>query len=167
MSRPDWKREVKSLVDIRRDEIGQTFLMFAYNFLIIASHTIVKSIRSALFIHQVGADKLPYVYIGIALIAGVVMQGYARLAQATRRSRLIIGSNLFFISNILIFWWLFHYEWSRLSYGLYIWAGIFSAVSVSQFWLMANDIFNPRQAKRLFGFILSGHYFNSRLLSDI
>jgi len=156
MKKPDWKHRLKSLVDIKRDEVSQTFLMFAYNFLIIASHTIVKSIRDASFIHDVGVDKLPYVYIGIALIAGLVMQAYGRLAQRTKRNHLIIGSNLFFITNILVFWWLFRYKWLWLGYGLYIWAGIFSAISVAQFWLIANNIFNPRQAKRLFGFILSG-----------
>lgn len=130
--------------------------MFAYNFLIIASYTIVKSVRDALFIHRVGASKLPYVYIGVALIAGIVVQGYDRLAQRTKRSHFIIGSNLFFTLNILVFWWLFHYEWLWLSYGFYIWGDIFIAISLAQFWLTANDVFDPRQAKRLFGFILSG-----------
>jgi AAA family ATP:ADP antiporter len=69
---------------------------------------------------------------------------------------MIIGSNLFFMSNILVFWWLFRYDWGWLSYTLYIWAGIFSAISASQFSLIANDIFNPRQAKRLLGPIFSG-----------
>lgn len=157
MSQLGWKYKLKSLVDIRQEEFRQTSLMFAYNFLIIASHIIIKSLRDALFLDQLGADKLPYVYIGIALIAGVVMQGYARLSQAVRRKRLIVGINIFFILNIAAFWWLFrHYEWGWLSYALYIWAGIFSAVSVSQFWLIANDVFDPRQAKRLFGLILSG-----------
>ena len=156
MSQLGWKHKINSLVDIRRDEIGLTSLMFAYYFLIIASHTILITIRDALFIGEVGAGKLPYVYIGIALVAGIVMQGYARLAQATNRSRLIIAINLFFISNVLVFWRLFRYELPWLSYMLYIWAGIFSAISITQFWLIANDAFNPRQAKRLFGFVLSG-----------
>ena len=149
MDRARWKYKVRSLVDIKRDEIRQTFLMFAYNFLIIASYTIVKSVRDALFIHRVGAGKLPYVYIGIALIAGIVVQGYDRLAQRTKRSHFIIGSNLFFTLNILVFWWLFHYEWLWLSYGFYIWGDIFIAISVAQFWLTANSVFDLRQAKRL------------------
>lgn len=156
MSQLSWKHKAKSLVPIKRDEINQVALLFAYYFLIIASHIIVKSIRDALFIHRVGASKLPYVYIGIALIAGIVVQGYSRLARLTTRNRMIIGSNLFFVSNILVFWWLFRYDWGWLSYALYIWAGIFSAISTSQFSLIANDIFNPRQAKRLLGYILSG-----------
>ena len=145
MKPPNWKRRLSSFAGIRRDEGSQTFLMFAYNFLIIASHTIVITIRDALFIGEVGADKLPYVYIGIALVAGIVMQGYARLAQATRRSRLIIGINLFFISNVLIFWWLFHYEWLWLSYVLYIWAGIFKSKAI---YVTARSCFFNRSLPR-------------------
>jgi ATP/ADP translocase len=130
--------------------------MFAYNFLIIASYTIIKSIRDALFIHRVGAHMLPYVYIGIALVAGIVVRGYERLAQGTKRSHLVVGSNLFFISNVLVFWWLFRYEWTGLSYGFYIWGDIFIAVSMAQFGLTVTEIFDPRQAKRLLGPILSG-----------
>ena len=150
------KTKLKALVDIKGDEAGQTFFMFAYYFLVIASHTIVKAIRDALFLDTIGAEQLPYVYIGIALIAGFVMPFYARVARITGRRRLMIGSNVFFVANILVFWWLFSYKWAWLSYMLYIWASIFSAVSTVQFWLVANDIFNPRQAKRLFGVIVSG-----------
>jgi len=156
MSQLSLKYKFKSLIDIKREEFGQTFLMFVYNFLIFGSHTIIKSIQKASFIHGAGAAKLPYVYIGIAVVAGFVMQGYARLAQTTRRSRSIIGINLFFITNIIAFWWLFRYEWRGMSYALYIWAGIFSAVSIAQFWLIVNEIFTIRQAKRLLGFVLSG-----------
>lgn len=157
MSQPGWKYKVKSLVDIRQDEFRQTSLMFAYNFLIFGAHTIVKTIQKALFLNQVGADKLPYVYIGIALAAGVVMQGYKGFAQTARRGRSIVVINLFFISNIAVFWWLFYqYEQPWLSYIFYIWAGVFSAISIAQFWLIVNEIFSIRQAKRLLGFILSG-----------
>lgn len=156
MNRRNWSHIIKLLVDIRREEISQTSLMFAYNFLVIASYTIVKSIRDALFINQVGASKLPYVYIGIALIAGIMVQGYNLIDKRINRKFLIIGSNLFFTINIVAFWWLFRYKWSWLSYGIYIWGDIFIGISIAQFWLIANDLFNSRQAKRLFGFILSG-----------
>ena len=145
------------MVDIRQDEFRQTSLMFAYNFLIYGAHTIVKTIQKSQFIHQAGADKLPYVYIGIALVAGMAMQGYRGLSRTARRDRSIIGINLFFISNIVIFWWLLRqYEQLWLSYVFYIWAGVFSAISIAQLWLVVNEIFSIRQAKRLLGLILTG-----------
>ncbi|MFB3041605.1 MAG: Npt1/Npt2 family nucleotide transporter [Candidatus Poribacteria bacterium] len=168
MNRLVWIKKLRFLVDIRPEEISQTVLMFAYFFLVIASHTIVKSTRDALFINKYGAEQLPYVYIGIAIVAGMFMPIYSRLAQATERGVLIIGSNIFFVVNILAFWWLFHtYDWDWLSYGLYIWASIFSAVSTTQFWLAANVTFNPRQARRLFGFIISGGTLGGILAGSI
>ncbi|MFC1717812.1 Npt1/Npt2 family nucleotide transporter [Candidatus Poribacteria bacterium] len=157
MSQLGWKHRVKSLVDIRQDEFRQTLLMFAYNFLIFGAHTIVKTVQKALFLNQAGADKLPYVYIGIALVAGGVMQVYRGFAKSTRRNRSIVWINLFFVSNMMVFWWLFgQYEQPWLSYVLYIWAGVFSAISIAQFWLIVSDVFSIRQAKRLLGIILSG-----------
>lgn len=145
------------MVDIRQDEYRQTLLIFTYNFLIFGAHTIIKSVQKAMFLNQAGADKLPYVYIGIALAAGLVMQVYRAFAKTTKQSRSIIGINLFFISNIIVFWWLLNrYDQPWLSYVLYIWAGVFSAISIAQFWLMVNGILSIRQAKRLLGVILSG-----------
>ena len=71
MNRSVWIKKLKFLVDIRPEEISQTVLMFAYFFLVIASHTIIKSTRDALFINKYGAEQLPYVYIGIAIVAPV------------------------------------------------------------------------------------------------
>src|SRR5262245_36565882 len=39
---------------------------------------------------------------------------------------------------------------------LYIWSSIFGLVLVAEFWLLANDLFNAREAKRLFPLIGAG-----------
>ncbi len=41
-------------------------------------------------------------------------------------------------------------------YFFYVWVAIHAVLSASQFWVLANLVFNPREAKRLFGFIGSG-----------
>jgi AAA family ATP:ADP antiporter len=41
-------------------------------------------------------------------------------------------------------------------YFFYVWVAIYALLSASQFWVMANLVFNIREAKRLFGFIGSG-----------
>ena len=47
-----------------------------------------------------------------------------------------------------------HVKWS--SWGLYFWAGVFGLVLVAEFWLLANDLFAAREAKRLFPIIGGG-----------
>ena len=39
---------------------------------------------------------------------------------------------------------------------LYIWKDVIDAITIIQFWLLANEVFDPRQAKRLFGLLGAG-----------
>ncbi|GAK98417.1 hypothetical protein JCM19314_2448 [Nonlabens ulvanivorans] len=43
-----------------------------------------------------------------------------------------------------------------LVYAFYLFVGIYALLVTSQFWVLANVIFNIREAKRLFGFIGAG-----------
>jgi len=43
-----------------------------------------------------------------------------------------------------------------LVYVFYIWVSLFGIITTSQFWLLANHIFNTREAKRIFPFIGAG-----------
>ena len=40
--------------------------------------------------------------------------------------------------------------------AFYVWGALLGILLISQFWTLANDIYDPRQAKRLFGFIGGG-----------
>ena len=43
-----------------------------------------------------------------------------------------------------------------MSVAFYFFGLILGILLISQFWTLANDIYDPRQAKRLFGFIGGG-----------
>ena len=43
-----------------------------------------------------------------------------------------------------------------VSVAFYVWGALLGILLISQFWTLANDIYDPRQAKRLFGFIGGG-----------
>ena len=47
-----------------------------------------------------------------------------------------------------------NWRWTTLLYWL--WANVFVVVLTTQFWFLVNDRFDPRQAKRLVGFLGSG-----------
>jgi AAA family ATP:ADP antiporter len=59
---------------------------------------------------------------------------------------------------LVIFWFLLQTgdQAGWLPYALYIWVALFSVLTGNQFWLLANDIYDAREAKRLFGFIGAG-----------
>ncbi len=142
--------------DIRKGEGEKTLLMFLYFFLTIAVLYVLKPVRSALFLEELGSQNLRYVYLGEGIFLLFVTWAYVQLAKILPRKIFFMGVLGVFISNLLIFWWLFHIRMPYLSAFFYIWVACFSITSVTQFWTLANDIFNPQEAKRLFGLIISG-----------
>jgi AAA family ATP:ADP antiporter len=52
-------------------------------------------------------------------------------------------------------------RWVAVLY--YLWLGMAFAIAVSQFWTHANQIFDPRQARRLFAFIGAGGLLGAML----
>ena len=60
---------------------------------------------------------------------------------------------------MLAFWTLFRTRptWADwVSVGFFVWGNLLGVLVISQFWTLANGIYDPRQAKRLFGFIGGG-----------
>src|SRR6185503_2141887 len=57
---------------------------------------------------------------------------------------------------LVVFWLLFKTGENWVSVAFYLLGLILGTLLISQFWTLANDIYNPRQAKRLFGFIGGG-----------
>ena len=142
--------------NVREHEAVTTLSMFFYFFLITASAYIIKPVKISLFLDWLSFENLPFAYLLTALLIGFVVTLNSKLLHTMDRKLYISLSLIFFIANLLVFWWLFRFEWAWLSLAFWFWADIFIATSVTQFWLLVNDIYNPRQAKRLVGFLVSG-----------
>lgn len=158
---------------IRDGEIYISFLMQLYIFMIITVLLIVKPTVNALFLSQLGASQLPYGYLLVAVVAVITSYFYNK---AIRRFLLLnvtiislIFFSLFFISLSLIL------QYGTLSgsllYVYYLGVSLFAVVATSQFWILANMVFNTREGKRLFGFIgagaIAGGIFGGYLTSII
>lgn len=143
-------------VDVRPEETLTSVLMFLYFFLITSPAYIIKPVRVSLFLGWLTAEKLPYAYLLTAALIGFVVSLNSKLLHALKRQLFISLCLVFFISNLLLFWVLFRKQWPWLSMVYWFWSDIFIATSVTQFWILVNDIYNPRQAKRLVGFFVSG-----------
>lgn len=144
------------LVEIKPGEERITLLLFFYFFLITAAYSIIKSLRVASYLDSLGADKLPLAYLLTAVSIGLVVAIHSKLQARLSRLNLIIFSLAFFILTAVLFWLLFSLGWAWLSLAYYVWANIFLAVVITQFWIVVNDIFNPRETKRLVGLFGSG-----------
>lgn len=126
-------------------------------FLVLASYYLLKPVRNSLFVDHVGADNLPFVYIGTAFVVGLLISAYSRHVVDRIAPRwLILGTYLFLASNLVLFWWALRYESIATSAAFYIWVKVYSVLVVSQFWLVFHAAFDPQQAKRIVGVVGSG-----------
>jgi ATP/ADP translocase len=147
---------LKPIFEIRPEERFKTFLMLLYFFFTIALIYILKPVRGALFLGELGAQNLRYVYMGEGIFLIFVVAAYVFLSKRMPKKVFFTTILLFFASNLVLFWFLFHAHVPFLSAVFYIWVASFSITMTTQFWIMANDIFKPHEAKRLFGLIISG-----------
>jgi AAA family ATP:ADP antiporter len=142
---------------IKKGEFVPIFALFLYLLFIIASYTASKAVRDALYISKFGALKLPYVYIGIAVLVGVFVALYIKIARYFRQHTLIGLTLAFFVSNVVLFWTLLQFGYQNILYPvIYIWAGIFGVIGPMQVWTLSNFILTTREAKRLYGFLGAG-----------
>ncbi|HKZ31096.1 MAG TPA: Npt1/Npt2 family nucleotide transporter [Vicinamibacteria bacterium] len=153
----NWLRRVLSPVaQLRECELATGLMMFAYSFLAMTAYNVIKPITRSKFISSLGADNIPYVQLAAGLLIGVLMQGYSVLVARLPR-RYVAPLTLAGMSAFLVgFWFLFRTAGEWVSVGFYLLGLILGLLLISQFWTLANDIYDARQAKRVFGFIGGG-----------
>ncbi|MCP4583604.1 MAG: hypothetical protein GY839_18500 [candidate division Zixibacteria bacterium] len=148
----------QKILGLRDGDGVRTSLMFAYIFLIIASLMIVKPIRNSLFLTEFGAEKLPFAYLLVAIVSALVVWLYSKFSKNIRLNYLIFYTTKISIVGFFVVWLLLHFNYmgAGFLYGFYVWVTIFSVISAAQFWLLANYVFNAREARRTFGVIGAG-----------
>jgi ATP:ADP antiporter, AAA family len=150
-------RLVERLFKLHRGDLNQGGPLFVYLFLVIASYVVGKAARSALFLGEYAAVNLPYVTITIALLVGLVIVAYVRVARQTTLRNLLAGSLVLFAFIALVFSYLAHFHPTAWLYpAFYIWVGIYGVLAPAQVWTLANNVLTTREAKRLFGLVGSG-----------
>jgi len=150
------RSRIERVFDIRPGEGARTALMFFTILLLIASYTTTKAVRDAVFLSKFGLTELSYMYIGIAVVAGVVVTAYKRVTSGFGRDVVALCTNGFVALTLVGMAIGLHQHVKWISWGLYFWSGVFGLVLVAEFWLLANDLFDAREAKRLFPIIGGG-----------
>jgi len=157
MAKNPLNRILSRFVEIKPGEEFIASLLFLYFFLIMFPYGIIKPVRDAKYLLELGSIKLPFAYLSTAIIMGFVIHFYSKLQVKVKRRVLIISSLIFFAVTCSVSRQFFvrgDLQWMPLAF--WIWANIFIVVLVTQFWILVNDVFNPREVKRLIGFFGSG-----------
>ena len=149
-------RLLSPFAQVREGEAHTALLMFAYSFLAMTSYNIIQPITRSRFIADLGAANIPYVQFAAGFLVSIIMQGYSRLTALLPRKWVIPLSQAALVGILVLFWVLFQTGQQWVSVAFYLLGLIFAILLVSQFWTLANTVYDARQAKRLFGFIGGG-----------
>src|SRR5688572_10728403 len=154
--RPRPQHLLHRIVVFHPGEATTAWLMFIYSFLVMTAYNIVKPITRSKAISSLGADNLPYVLIGAAVLIGSLMHMYDRGTARVPRRIIPAVTQAWLAGALFVFWLLFKTGAAWASAAFFIFGLVFGLLLVSQFWTLANSIYDSRQARRLFGFIGGG-----------
>jgi ATP:ADP antiporter, AAA family len=170
--------------DVRGREARAALNFTVYFFLITFTFYIIKPVKESALISFLSPAWWPYADLATALLIGFVVALNARLLDRVPRRTYLTASLLFFMASTLVFWYVFDVHqasavmtpvidpsgiafviwaqvvipkaWHYIVIAFAFWADVFIAMSVTQFWISVNDIFDAHQAKRLVGLFVTG-----------
>lgn len=141
------------MINIKPEERFRTLVLFVQYFFVVAVTIGGKSAKDTFFLSRYDRSLLPLM---LAVCAVAVAGAAAVYSHAARR---LSSRVLFHVLNLLALAGLvaaqFNLDGLMVPF-LYVWVEIIIATLTLSFWLSASEIFNPRQAKRLYGLIGGG-----------
>ena len=143
-------------VELHPGEAPTVLALFGTFFFCLCFQYAAKSVRQASFVDAFGAARLPVVYLAVALLTLPVVYLYGQLADRLSPARLTVLTCGSTAAGLAFFWLLYGTEASWVPAVFYLWATIVIALNLSQIWALAAQLFDPRQARRLFAFLGAG-----------
>ncbi|QOY86363.1 Npt1/Npt2 family nucleotide transporter [Paludibaculum fermentans] len=143
-------------IDVRPGEYARTALMFLYLMCVLLAYYILKPSSRALFLTRFTTDHLPYLYMVMAVSGGILAYFYSRIAVKWSLNAAVNASIVFVVLCLLELWQLLDTGQSWVYYVFNVWVSLFSLVLVSQGWLVASQVFDAREAKRVYGILAGG-----------
>ena len=152
------KKYILKVFDIRDDELNKTLLLQLNIFLLITTLLIVKPTVNSLFLSELTSDALPLGFVLTAIVAIVGSYFYDKALEKYPLNIIIERTLLGSAISLFVFAIAFNIHTTNviLLYIPYVWVAIFGLLTASQFWILANLVYNVREAKRVFGFIGAG-----------
>ena len=144
---------LKKLFNINQGEGYPTLILFLHFFAYVAISITGSAARDAYFLNMVDRKYLPLMFLAVAIVLSIVIEIYSRLSKNKDLSTIVSGTGIIFIATLFAIQknlegWVIPF--------LYVWKDVIDAIIITQFWLIASQVFDPRQAKRLFGLLGAG-----------
>jgi len=141
--------------------------MAGLHFVYMISFYLLKPARDSLFLIELGAMKLPAIYIIMAIVAIPVIIFVSKLLQRSNIFLVLNGTIVFLVANLIILRIIIPIDQPWVYYLFYIWVSLYGIFITSQFWLFANYLFNTAQSKRLFGMLNVGAILGAIVGSEL
>lgn len=133
----------------------KVWIMQRLIFLLILTLILIKPTANAIFLSKVGISALPIAYIMVAILALVFTLFYNNFITKVSPLRIFYRSmqiSIMLLILIGIILWIDGFDIIG-AYLFYLFISIFGILSASQFWILANQIFDAREARKYFGII--------------
>jgi len=144
---------VYKIIGVGKGEEKRFFFMGILLFLLFAGTVFGRSGRDAIFLKRAGYENLPYMYIINAFLMVFVSVVYSSIVDKLSRYKFFIG---IFISSILVIILLriiLILNFPIIPYIVFTFTEVLLIVPIIHFWTFGNDVFNPREGKRIFPLI--------------
>jgi AAA family ATP:ADP antiporter len=148
-------------IEMRKGEGAAGFLMFLGFFLIIYFQYTAKTVRDATFIADVGPTFKPIAFLLAAAFSYPCLRLYGYFAKRIRLHVMLMLTCSAAAVSMLAFFFIYQLDSKVVPYAFYVWLSVVAVITVSQYWGYAGTVFDPRQAKRLFGFVGAGGLLGS------
>src|ERR1051326_1009297 len=141
----------RSVYDVRPGEGIRTFFMSMHMLWVLFAYYILKAASTTFFLKKFDIDRLPYLYMLIAVAGGILAYAYTRVAVRSSLTTAVNWATATTVACLVVIWWALKFNFPWMIYVFNIFVSMFSIVTVSQGWLVAANVFNSREAKRLYG----------------
>jgi AAA family ATP:ADP antiporter len=148
--------QLKRLSNLEPGDLSKVGPIAGAYTLTLATIYVLKPARNALFLERVGVDQLPWVLMLVAVVGGLFVAVYGRLAAWIRTDRLVPTTFVVLAGSLLVFRPLLELQAHWVYFVFFVWVQVFGLVATSLVWLWASSAFDPRRARRVFGIIGSG-----------
>lgn len=144
---------IGKLAKLRPGEGRRVLTLFVYYFAVVAVAVTGKSARDAYFLSRYDKSLLPLMFVVVAVGVAAAVAIHTRLSRRMSPAALSGATHGLFVLSLLLIelriaGWVIPV--------LYVWMEIIAVLMGLQFWMLASDLFEPRQAKRLLGLIGGG-----------
>lgn len=160
------RRLSKSELQTEQDDALKLIILALTNFFIIGSYSILRSLKTSIFLGLVGKEYAPHTRIITILLLIPTMILYAKLVDRLKRYQLVyFFLGVYGILCIVFAYFLNHSvyglhntltsPWRLLGWSFEIFMDLYQALIVGTFWSFVNSVSTPSFANGNYGFIVA------------